>query len=192
MGWRSCLYPKSQHEQNFHPVCPWASSECEAERHKMSSVSQLDSAHSVVSESISEQLLSSLEDGLRSELICNNCRDTFTHPKGVLNSTNISRKMGTKINFPLPNDKIWSKINIELEQFGTLPAPKAELILIQKKNRTNRALQHLPKRKKNAKLPLSQPKLPRIILNKHFKMRIVNTLTYLFLIFTTFMISNCL
>ena len=41
--------------------------------------------------------------------------------------------MGTKINFPLPNDKIWSKINIELEQFGTLPAPKAELILIQKK-----------------------------------------------------------
>jgi hypothetical protein len=188
----------------------------------MSSVSQLDSAHSVVSECISEQLLSSLEDGLRSELICNNCRDTFTHLKGVLNSTNISRKMGTKINFPLPNDKIWSKINVELEQiipsifsahistsdlslkldkwlhvffveqFGTLPAPKAELILIQKKNRTNRALQHLPKRKKNAKLPLSQPKLPRIILNKLIEMRIVNTLTYLFLIFTTFMISNCL
>ena len=24
--------------------------------------------------------------------------------------------MGTKINFPLPNDKIWSKINVELEQ----------------------------------------------------------------------------
>ena len=71
--------------------------------------------------------------------------------------------MEIKINFPSPNDKIWNKVNAELEQiipsifsahistsdlslkldkwlhvffveqFGTLPAPKAELILIQKK-----------------------------------------------------------
>jgi len=85
-------------------------------RRKMSSVSQPDSSHSVVSESISEQLPSSLEDGLRPEPICNNYRHTFTHQKRVSNSTNISRKMEIKINFPSPNDKIWNKVNAELEQ----------------------------------------------------------------------------
>jgi len=153
-------------------------------RRKMSSDSQPESPHSVAPEFFSEQLPSSLEDGLRPEIFGNDYSTTYTHQKRVSNSTNISRKMEIKINFPSPNDKIWNKVNTELEQiipsvlpthtinklsssdlsqkfdhwlhafflerFGPLPVSEKNKTQ-SRKPRTNKALQHLRKRKKECK-----------------------------------------
>ena len=153
-------------------------------RRKMSSDSQPESPHSVAPEFFSEQLPSSLEDVLRPEIFGNDYSTTYTHQKRVSNSTNISRKMEIKINFPSPNDKIWNKVNADLEQiipsvfpthtidklsssdlsqkfdhwlhafflerFGPLPISEKNKTQ-SRKPRTNKALQHLRKRKKECK-----------------------------------------
>ena len=80
---------------------------------KLSSLSQQDLHHSVDQTKSAQQPLS-LDGGLRNESEdSNHC--CFIHPKRDSNSTSISRKMETRINFPSSNSKDWEKLNEELE-----------------------------------------------------------------------------
>ena len=81
---------------------------------KMSSSSQPDSHHRVESVFVPKQLPLSLDSGLQDE----NLNTEFchlTHTQRVSNSTVFTREMKTRLKFPKSNDKVWVKINEELE-----------------------------------------------------------------------------
>ena len=81
---------------------------------KMSSSSQPDSHHRVESVFVPKQLPLSLDSGLQDE----NLNTEFchsTHTQRVSNSTVFTREMKTRLKFPKSNDKVWGKINEELE-----------------------------------------------------------------------------
>ena len=80
----------------------------------MSSSTQPDSHHRVDQNFITDQLPLSLDSGLRDETI-NTDYCHLTHPARVSNSSETEKNMKSKINFPKSNDKIWTKINEELE-----------------------------------------------------------------------------
>ena len=86
---------------------------CKTNR-KMLSSSQPEIPHRVEQTITSVPPPPSLDGGLRDDL--NNADFShLTHPSRVSNSTTIERKMETRINFPASNDKVWSKIDEELE-----------------------------------------------------------------------------
>jgi len=81
---------------------------------KMPSFSQPDLPHRAVQNLNSVQLPPSLDGGLSFDISSTDyCH--LTHPSRVSNSTKIARTMNTRINFPASNDKIWKKIDEELE-----------------------------------------------------------------------------
>jgi len=81
---------------------------------KMPSFSQPDLPHRAVQNLNSVQLPPSLDGDLSFDLSSTDyCH--LTHPSRVSNSTKIARTMNTRINFPASNDKIWKKIDEELE-----------------------------------------------------------------------------
>ena len=80
----------------------------------MLSSSQPELPHRVKQTTKSVQPPPSLDGGLRDELK-NADYCYLTHPSRVSNSTTIERKMEARINFPASNDKIWNKIDEELE-----------------------------------------------------------------------------
>jgi len=86
---------------------------CKTNR-KMLSSSQPELPHRVEQTTKSVQPPPSLDGGLRDELK-NADYCYLTHPSRVSNSTTIERKMEARINFPASNDKIWNKIDEELE-----------------------------------------------------------------------------
>ena len=80
---------------------------------KMSLSTQQESHHRV-DHYLSDQLPPSLDGGLSGKPSeTEYCH--FIHPTRISNSTTISRKMKLQINFPKSNDKIWTKINEELD-----------------------------------------------------------------------------
>ena len=86
---------------------------CKTNR-KMPSSSQPEIPHRVEQTTISAQPPPSLDGGLGDDLKnAEYCH--LTHPSRVSNSTTIDRKMEARINFPASNDKIWCKIDEELE-----------------------------------------------------------------------------
>jgi len=80
----------------------------------MSSSTQLDSHHRVDQNFITDQLPLSLDSVLRDETI-NTDYCHLIHPARVSNSSETEKNMKSKINFPKSNDKMWTKINEELE-----------------------------------------------------------------------------
>ena len=80
----------------------------------MSLSTQPDIHRSLDSNNIPNQLPPSLEGGL-SDNLYNAAHCYLRHTTRVTNSSDIDKKMEMKINFPRSNEKIWCKINEELE-----------------------------------------------------------------------------
>ena len=78
------------------------------------SLSTQQESHHRVDHYLSDQLPPSLDGGL-SDKPSETEYCHFIHPTRISNSTTISRKMKLQINFPKSNDKIWTKINEELD-----------------------------------------------------------------------------
>ena len=82
----------------------------------MSSEPQLDQHHRVSLESNSNELPSSFDDGLGPELMNTDVCQTYIHQKRIKNFSMKETTMKSRINFPPPNDKIWGKVDQELNQ----------------------------------------------------------------------------
>ena len=83
---------------------------------KMSSEPQLDSHHRVSLESNSNDLPLSFDNGLGPDLLNTDICLPHVHQKRMKVFTTTETTMKSRINFPSPNDKIWGKIDIELDQ----------------------------------------------------------------------------
>ena len=83
---------------------------------KMSSETQLDPHHRVSLESNSNELPLSLDDGLGPEIMNTDICQTYIHQKRIKDFSIKEMTMKSRINFPPPNDKIWGKVDQELNQ----------------------------------------------------------------------------
>ena len=83
---------------------------------KMSSETQLDPHHRVSLESNSNELPLSLVDGLGPEIMNTDICQTYIHQKRIKDFSIKEMTMKSRINFPPPNDKIWGKVDQELNQ----------------------------------------------------------------------------
>jgi hypothetical protein len=82
--------------------------------HKISLSTQPESHHRTGMNKSPVQLSSSFEDDLKDDIL-NTDYCHLTHPNRVTNLMNIERELKVQIKFPPSNDKIWKKINEELE-----------------------------------------------------------------------------
>ena len=83
---------------------------------KMSSEPQLDSHHRLSLESNSNDLPLSFDNGLGPDLLNTDICLPHVHQKRMKVFTTTETTMKSRINFPSPNDKIWGKIDLELDQ----------------------------------------------------------------------------
>ena len=82
----------------------------------MSSEPQPDSHHRVSLESNSNDVPLSFDNGLGPDLLNTDICLPHVHQKRMKVFTTTETTMKSRINFPSPNDKIWEKIDIELDQ----------------------------------------------------------------------------
>ena len=83
---------------------------------KMSSEPQLELHHRVSLESNSNELPLSFDDGLGPEPMNTDICQTYIHQKRIKDFSMEETTMKSRINFPPPNDKIWGKVDQELNQ----------------------------------------------------------------------------